>query len=184
MRLFAALPLPAPVVDALAAQASAWRDTGWPVRWVAPASLHVTLRFFGEVPPIAETPLRDMLDGAARGTGLLVLEPVAFRAVPPGRRARLLWLELAAEPALELLAHRVERGAAALGFEPARETFRPHVTLARVRQGERLPAAAARHVEAAAVPPAFDAGELVLYESRLGAGAPRYVRRHASPLAA
>jgi 2'-5' RNA ligase len=184
MRLFAALPLPAPVIDALSAQASAWRGEGWPLRWVAPASLHVTLRFFGEVAPADETALRDMLDGAARGTGMLWLAPVAFRAHPPGRRARLLWLELAAEPALELLAHRVERGAAALGFEPARATFRPHVTLARVRPGERLPATTARRVEAAAVPPAFDAGELVLYESRPGEGAPRYARRHASPLAA
>jgi 2'-5' RNA ligase len=184
MRLFAALPLPAPVVDAIVATQAGWRDAGWPVRWVEAGSLHVTVRFFGEVAPEREPSVRAMLDEAARGTGLLVLSPVAMRVVPAGRRARLVWLELAPEPALELLVHRVERGAAALGFEPAHETVRPHVTLARVRTGERLPAEAARRVAAGGLPGSFTADGLVLFESRLGAGAPSYVRRHASALAA
>ncbi|HEX5632326.1 MAG TPA: RNA 2',3'-cyclic phosphodiesterase, partial [Gemmatimonadales bacterium] len=169
MRLFAALPLPAPVLDALVATQAGWREAGWPVRWVGAESLHVTVRFFGEVEPEREPSVRAMLDEAARGTGMLVLNPVAMRTFPAGRRARLVWLELAPEPALELLAHRVERGAAALGFEPAHETFRPHVTLARVRKGERLPAEAARRVAAGRVPGPFTADGLVLFESRPGA---------------
>jgi 2'-5' RNA ligase len=184
MRLFAALPLPPSTVQALALLQSGWRGAGWPLRWVAPASLHVTVRFFGEVAPEVAGPLGTMLDDAARGTGPVTLEPVAVRPFPAGARARLVWLELAAEPALELLAHRVELGATALGLVPARETFRPHVTLARVERDARLPREAGPRIAAASLPATFSVEELHLMESHLGAGAPRYEARHVSALAA
>ena len=184
MRLFAALPLPEDTLEALVALQSGWRTAGWPLRWVAPAALHVTLRFFGEVDPPLDTALAGMLDAAAHETGLVVLEPVAVRPFPRGARTRLVWLELSAEPALELLAHRVEQGAMALGLTPARETFRPHVTLARVERDARLPREAAPRISAAELPGAFGVGEVRLLESHLGGGPPRYEVRHVSPLAA
>jgi RNA 2',3'-cyclic 3'-phosphodiesterase len=184
MRLFAALPLPDATVAALAAVQDGWRDAGWPLRWTAPASLHVTLRFFGEVDPALAPRLGAMLDAAAQGTGEVVLEPVALRPYPGGARARIVWLELASEPALELLAHRVEQGAVALGLEPAREMFRPHVTLARVARNATLPREAAPRIAAAVLPGAFGVAALQLMESHLGSGPPRYDVRHVSPLAA
>jgi len=184
MRLFAALPLPHATIDAIAALQAEWRGAGWPLRWVRPASLHVTLRFFGEVAADVAAGLGRMLDEAAQGTGLLVLEPVALRPHPGGTRARLVWLELGAAPALELLAHRVEQGSAALGLPPARETFRPHVTLARVSREARLPREAADRIAAALLPGTFVVDALHLMESHLGSGPPRYDVRHVSPLAA
>lgn len=184
MRLFAALPLPRSTIDTIGALQAEWHEAGWPVRWVAPASLHVTVRFFGEVTPELADRLAGMLDEAAHDTGMLVLAPTALRPFPGGARARLLWLELGAEPALELLAHRVEQGCAALGLRPARETFRPHVTLARVTRDARLPSEAVARISAAPLPEAFGVGELQLMESHLSSGPPRYVVRNVSPLAA
>ena len=184
MRLFVALPLPRATVDAIAEAQAGWREAGWPVRWVPAASLHVTMRFCGEVTADVAARLSGMLDEAARDTGMLVLEPTAMRPFPGGARARLVWLELGAEPALELLAHRVEQGCAALGLAPARETFRPHVTLARVAREARLPRDATARIVAAPLPAVFSVGELHLMESHLGSGPPRYDVRHVSPLAA
>jgi RNA 2',3'-cyclic 3'-phosphodiesterase len=184
MRLFAALPLPSATVAALAGLQADWREAGWPLHWVRPASLHITLRFFGEVTAGIAQGLGGMLDEAARGTGLLVLEPVALRPFPGGARARLVWLELGTAPALELLAHRVEQGSAVLGLPPACETFRPHVTLARVAREARLPREAADRIGAAPLPDAFSVDALHLMESHLGSGPPRYDVRHVSPLAA
>src|SRR5580698_4252691 len=48
MRLFTALALPAPVIDHLSSLIGAFPDPP-PTRWVPPASLHVTLNFFGPV---------------------------------------------------------------------------------------------------------------------------------------
>jgi 2'-5' RNA ligase len=184
MRLFVALPLPRPTLDAIAALQEGWRQSRWPLRWVPSASLHVTVRFCGEVTADVAAQLSDMLDQAARDTGMLVMEPTALRPFPGGARARLVWLELGAEPALELLAHRVEQGCASLGLEPVRETFRPHVTLARVAGEARLPRDATERIAAAPLPAVFSVGELHLMESHLGSGPPRYDVRHVSPLAA
>ena len=184
MRLFAALPPPDRTLRTLAEWRDGWRDPAWPVRWVRPASLHVTLRFFGEVPEAMAPALGRMLDDAGKDTGLLVLEPTAVRSFPGGARARVVWLELWPEPALELLAHRVEQGSTALGLAPAREPFRPHVTLGRVERTARLPREAAARVAGAPLPAPFSVGELHLMESHLGSGPPRYAVRHVSALAA
>ena len=184
MRLFVALPLPRSTVDAISGLQAGWREAGWPVRWVSSGSLHVTVRFCGEVTADVAAQLTGLLDEAARDTGMLVMEPTALRPFPGGARARLVWLELSAEPALELLAHRVEQGCTSLGLEPARETFRPHVTLARVAREARLPRDAAERIAAAPLPAVFSVGELHLMESHLGSGPPRYDVRHVSPLAA
>jgi len=184
MRLFAALPLPTSTVTALAGLQAEWQKADWPLRWVEPASMHVALRFFGAVEEELAGALADMLDAAARDTGHVLLQPAALRAFPGGARARLVWLELAAEPALELLAHRVEQGATALGLAPARETFRPHVTLARVEREARLPREAGPRIASAPMPETFGVEELHLMESHLGAGRPRYDVRHVSRLAA
>lgn len=184
MRLFAALPLPPHVAQALDAARLASESEDWPVRWVAPAALHVTVAFFGEVPPASEPLLRGVLDEAVRGTGPLALESLGVRPFPHGARARMVWLELAGEPALELLAHRVALGARAAGVATDGAAFRPHVTLGRVARGARLPRVAAARLASVAPPAAFVVDRVTLVESRLGAGPPRYEVRHAAPLVA
>ncbi len=182
MRLFAAVPLPGAVREALAAAQAPLREAGWPVRWVAPESLHLTLRFFGEVEPGLAEPLGDALASAAAGTGPLPLSPLGIEAWPVGRRARLLWLALDPVPALELLVHRLESAVANLAVAPSEAAFRPHVTLGRLAHGERLPGDAAARVGRLAVPEAFLATEVVLYESRLQGGPPRYLARRSVTL--
>lgn len=99
-----------------------------------------------------------------------------------GRRAaRVVWLGLArgAEPAAEL-ARAVESVCREAGLEPEPRPFRPHITLARARARAGAPAP-----ELPLPPrlPAWRAGEMVLFESRLGGGKPpRYVPLERYPL--
>ena len=51
MRLFAALPIPDPAREEVAALLTRLRASDWPVRWVGDEGLHVTLKFYGEVAP-------------------------------------------------------------------------------------------------------------------------------------
>jgi 2'-5' RNA ligase len=55
-------------------------------------------------------------------------------AFPNFRRARVVWLGVGQDPRLELLHHDVEVACERLGFEVEGRPFRPHLTLARVRQ--------------------------------------------------
>jgi 2'-5' RNA ligase len=139
--------------------------------------LHISLKFFGEVPPGRLEVIEEAVRAAVPGTGALPLRLAEIGAFPGERRARVIWVGLDAPPALELLQDRLERRAEAIGFPPEGNPFRPHVTLARVREGHRLPAGALESLRGRYDAVAFLASELVLYESVLGRAGPRYEPR-------
>jgi len=134
-RLFAALVPPARLQAELHAQARA-RLAPLVTRLRIPdaPSLHVTLRFFGDVDPGCAGALEGELARrlrAARAPELVIGAAGSFG----GDRPRVLWLALddRTEPRLLDLAARAERAAIAVGLEPEARAFRPHLTLARVR---------------------------------------------------
>jgi 2'-5' RNA ligase len=173
-RLFAAIPIPAPASDRIAALLAEVRDQRWPVRWVSETGLHLTLKFYGEVPDERVEVIAEAVGFAVQGTGTLPLALEGVGAFPSLERARVVWVGVEPAPALELLQDRIERGAEPLGFAPEGVPFRPHVTLGRVREGERLPPAAVRRLAALELAEPFVADALVLYESRLDRRRPEY----------
>lgn len=178
MRLFAALPLPADTAQAVAQLQDALREADWPIRWVPRESLHVTLSFLGNVDDALMTPVARALDDAGTGEAPIPLEVRGVEAIPSVRRCRLLWVGLEAPPALEFLADRFARACAGLGISGDEQAFRPHITLGRMRDGGRLPEGATRRLESLPLPDPFVVNSLVLFESELGGGPPRYVARH------
>jgi 2'-5' RNA ligase len=166
MRLFVALALPAGVRAALAA----WGDTVAPavMRRTPAENLHVTLAFLGSRPPEDAGAVADVLRAVARPVGELAVDGALW--LPP-RRPGVLAVALRAGPALgELHADLVAALTTRVGFEPERRPLRPHVTVARARRGERLPATDV------APPPqrSFVPEALVLYRSHTGPGGARY----------
>jgi 2'-5' RNA ligase len=177
MRLFAAVPVPDPARGQILGLLAHLREGGWPVRWVHDEGLHMTLKFFGEVAPERLDVIAEALRYAAAGAGPLALRLGNLGAFPSRSRPRILWVGLEAPPSLELLQDRIERGCEAIGFPPEGAPFQPHVTLGRVREGQRLPVGGLDdHAEIFERVP-FVAQELVLYESLLTTGGPRYESR-------
>jgi len=183
MRLFAAVPITEPARGQIAGLLTRLREQGWPLRLVHDHGVHLTLKFFGEVPPGRLEVIEEAVRASVPGTGMLSLRLAEIGAFPNPRRPRIVWLGLEAPPALELLQDRLERRAEAIGFPPEGTPFRPHVTLARVREGQRLPPGALESLAGRYEPVGFLASELVLYESVLGRGGPRYEPRLTMELA-
>jgi 2'-5' RNA ligase len=177
MRLFAALPIAEPARGEIVKLLARLRELGWPLRLVHDQVLHLTMKFFGEVPPGRLEVIEEAVRAAVPGTGALALQLAGIGGFPDSRRPRIIWVGLDAPPGLELLQDRLERLAEAIGFPPEGTPFRPHVTLARVREGHRLPAGALESLEAEYQPLGFLASELVLYESVLGREGPHYEPR-------
>jgi 2'-5' RNA ligase len=177
MRLFAALPIAEPARGEIAKLLAGLRKSGWPLRLVHDHVLHLTMKFFGEVPPGRLEVIEEVVRAAVPGTGVLPLQLAGIGAFPDFRRPRIIWVGLEAPPALELLQDRLERRAEAIGFPPEGTPFRPHVTLGRVREGQRLPPGALESLEGVYDPVSFLASELVLYESVLSRDGPRYEPR-------
>ena len=136
IRLFAALMLP----DA-AAEAVAPLRGGVPgARWSPRENLHVTLRFFGEV----DEARADDLDVEL---GRIAVEPFAVDlagvgAFGEGRDLHAIWAGVAPSAALSRLAARCETAARRAGLKPDTRVYKPHVTLAYLRQAEPAEVAA------------------------------------------
>jgi 2'-5' RNA ligase len=177
MRLFAAVPIPEPARAQILDLLSHLREGNWPVRWVHDEGLHMTLKFFGEVAEERLDVIIEALRFAANGAGSLSLKLGPLGAFPTRSRPRILWVGIEAPTALELLQDRIERGSEAIGFPPEGSPFQPHVTLGRVREGQRLPAHGLDDYAESFEPVPFVAQELVLYESVLTTGGPRYESR-------
>jgi 2'-5' RNA ligase len=177
MRLFAAVPIPEPARGEIARLLARLREPGWPLRLIHDHGLHLTMKFFGEVPPGRLEVIEEAVRAAVPGTGALSLRLAEIGAFPNFRRPRIIWVGLDAPPALELLQDRLERLSEAIGFAPDGQPFRPHVTLARVREGQRLPPGALESLAGAYEPVPFLASELVLYESLPDRVGPRYEPR-------
>lgn len=177
MRLFAAVPLPDPARTQVLKLLSRLREGGWPVRWINDESLHITLKFFGEVANDRLDVIGEAMRYAAQGAGALSLRLGELGAFPTKSRPRVLWIGVEAPPALELLQDRIERGSEAIGFPPEGVPFQPHVTLGRVREGQRVPAGGLEDFADGFEQVPFVAQELVLYESLLTTRGPRYESR-------
>lgn len=182
MRLFAAIPLPERARQECAAVLAAARESGWPVRWVRDETAHITLKFFGEVAPERLDVIAEAVETAAAGGSAVALRLNSLGAFPTFRRPRVVWLGVEAPPALELLRDRLERQAEAIGFAPEGTPFRPHITLGRVREGQRLPPGALERCGIAAAGDSFLGDSVVLYQSELTPRGPQYTPRLTLPL--
>ncbi len=177
MRLFAALPLAEEARREVAGLLGRLRERNLPVRWVGDEGLHLTLKFYGEVPGERLEVIQEAVRSAGEGAAPLPLRLADLGAFPGLSRPRVLWIGIEAPPALEILQDRLERRSEAIGFPPEGAPFRPHLTLGRVREGQRCRleqvAEAAEDYERVG----FLAGDLVLYESVRAGGKPGYEAR-------
>ncbi len=178
MRLFIGIPLPAAAEVQVAAILRRLRAREWSVRWVRDRGLHLTLKFFGETTTDRVDAITEMLTFATAGIHPLTLTLSGAGVLPSVRQPRVIYLGIDADPGLELLQDRIERGADALGFSPEGRPFRPHITLGRIREGHRLPDGWQTDLERIPSGDAFLADRVVLFESELTAAGPSYAIRH------
>ena len=145
VRCFAAVSLPAPLLAEAVAVLAELRVAVTGVKWVRPDALHATLKFFGEIPEAELPPLVDALRRAARTAHPAPISLVGAGTFPPRGAPRVVWLGMEdADGKLAALHATVDRAAESRGFAPERRRFHPHLTLGRVRRGQRpqgLPAA-------------------------------------------
>lgn len=125
LRLFAALDIPDEVAQRLLALMRGVPGAKWRPR----DNLHLTLRFFEEVPEPVADDLDAALDEIARETApfAVQLKGAGFFG---GDDPHALWVGVAPSDALNVLAGRCERAARRAGLKAEARKFTPHVTLA------------------------------------------------------
>jgi len=153
------------------------------VRWTAPAGLHVTLQFLGEVRGAHVPAVSAALAEAAARHAPPPLAVDAVGAFPTPVQPRILWAGVSGD--LAGLAADVGAALAPVGYPPETRPFHAHVTLGRVRRpGPLGPLRAALAGLGRPDGLAWTAREVVLYRSHLRSSGSVYEALAQVPLSA
>ncbi|MBA2486594.1 MAG: RNA 2',3'-cyclic phosphodiesterase [Nitrospira sp.] len=114
------------------------------IRWVQPDSMHLTLKFLGDMPDESIEPLRAAIEPVGLAHQPLRLPLERLGAFPCLQQPRVFWVgpseswEQGHEAQRLMALHRaVEDCCQAAGFVPEGRPMNPHLTLARIKEGER-----------------------------------------------
>ncbi len=104
------------------------------VKWVDPQSIHLTLKFLGNIAADRTGDIIRAMNEAARGIPPFQLTIGGLGVFPNPRRAQVAWVGLSGQvDKLARFQAQLEASLARLGFAPETRPFSPHLTLARLR---------------------------------------------------
>jgi len=145
------------------------------ISWTRPASIHLTLKFLGEVDEGRIEEIGRALEGAAFSTPPFTVTANRVGAFPSLKAPRVIWAGIEDSAELAALQKRIDEALSTLGFEPEQRAFRPHLTICRVKSPSEGRALGRTISETA---PELDerwtAASFALYRSVLGSGGARY----------
>ncbi len=184
MRIFFAVAVP----DSIRSAVSILRDRLSPrfpgVRWLRDESLHITLRFLGEVIPARIQAIVQDLSAANPPDGPFPVSLEGAGCFPLKGPPRVMWIGIAqGADCLSDLALHLEGRLRQLGFQPEKRRFSPHLTVGRMKG--RTEADLRRSVDHFRDRSwgEFTVSEFLLMESRLAAAGVRYTPVEKFPLA-
>jgi RNA 2',3'-cyclic 3'-phosphodiesterase len=178
VRLFVAVNLPPAEKERLDAVLDVLKRSALPFRWVESESLHITLKFLGEVPEAKYDSVVAAIARAGAGISPFDVDMGGFGAFPSRAQPRILWVAVGASALLGEAQRRVEDEMESLGFPREARPFHAHVTLGRARSrdggvvGEQLDRITALLVYKARV----RVESIDLMRSRTAPGGARYER--------
>lgn len=185
MRLFIALDIPAEVRERLSQYVERVRIYAPDARWARVESLHVTLKFIGEVNEAKIQEIKNALPQVMASPFEVSFNGTGFFPAP--KSARVFWAGVTAPDSLKHLAAAVESSVEKAGIPPEKRPYQAHLTLARAPEG-----GASRHCfrllqERLSAEPApqfgtMTAQEFFLYQSQIMRGGARYTKLQRFPL--
>lgn len=126
IRLFAAIPIPSEISDGL----FKLRQPIPGAKWIEPSDYHLTLCFVGDIDNRDATEFADELSR-------IEMTPFPLRIssldVFGGDDPHVLWAGISPSAELDNLQEKVKRASRSAGLKPDPKPFKPHVTLARLR---------------------------------------------------
>ena len=178
MRTFIAIELNDAVREALWALSLRLQQSGVRASWAKPRSMHLTLRFLGEIPVEDVGRIGDLLAPRYAGTEPFSLRVAEAGAFPNARKPSVVWAGVGPlEGHLAQVQSTAEEAARAIGLAAEKRRYRPHLTIARIRdaaKASKLAPVLAR--EGAFDGGSFSVGSVSLFSSELGPGGAVYER--------
>lgn len=114
------------------------------IAWVQPSSIHLTLRFLGDTDEQVLDSMREAMATIRRSHPTIQIPIDRLQAFPNLRQPRVLWigpsepwLKSDAAKQLTTLHREIEACCRSLGFMTEDKPFTPHLTVARIKTGDR-----------------------------------------------
>jgi len=106
------------------------------VRWVTPQGIHLTLKFLGDIPTDDSGKILEALRSPIQQVPAFWVQVSGLGMFPNARRPRVLWAGVEVQQeSLSSLQQRVEDTLAQMDYPTEKQTFSPHITMGRVRDG-------------------------------------------------
>lgn len=176
IRTFIAVEIPHEIKSHIADFQRELKPENFPIRWVKPNGIHITLKFLGEISEdlvenikteiFEKPPVREPFEIMVSGTGVF----------PNNKKPRVLWTGVTnGAEELAALAGKIDNRLGDL-FDIQKETraLRPHLTIGRVKKSYRI-----KNLERFISPDilyagSFSVNEIVLMKSVLTPAGPEY----------
>jgi 2'-5' RNA ligase len=186
IRSFIAVDLPEETRKLLEDIQRELKQCGAAVRWVKPRSIHLTLKFLGNIHPDQVEDIALAVAQEIRDYPPITLRPASLGAFPSLKKPRVIWVGMEGEvQRLNGIQAQVEKALEPLGFVREKRGFRPHLTIGRVKDRRRLQSLVDAMATLDMEPfNSFDADEIILYKSDLRPTGAIYTKLHRMPLAA
>lgn len=135
LRAFIAFQLPDPVVSHIREiQADLKKRPDLRLKWVRPETVHLTLKFLGNIRPDAVSGISDAMKEAAATCPPLSFSVKGLGAFPTPKKARVVWLGLSGDThQLIQFQKTLDSRLEPLGFARENRPFRAHLTMGRAK---------------------------------------------------
>jgi RNA 2',3'-cyclic 3'-phosphodiesterase len=183
MRTFIALDLPSEIRSHLSDYVDQVRQFAPDARWARIESLHVTLKFIGEVSDAKVEEIKTALTQVKGKPFAIEFKDIGFFPAP--KSARVFWAGVNAPDDLTQLAEATESAVEKVGIACEKRPYHAHLTLARAPEGARHCFRLLQERLSAEPAPQFGtmtAQEFFLYQSQIMRGGARYTRLQRFPL--
>lgn len=140
IRSFLAVDPPREIIDAIGMiQDRLKKNIQGDIRWVRPQGIHLTLKFFGAISESDVANISLVVENTTSNIAPFTLGIKRVGAFPDVKRPRVLWLGMDGDvDTLIRLQKEVDAELQKYGFEKEDRTFRPHLTLARIKDPRGL----------------------------------------------
>jgi 2'-5' RNA ligase len=176
-RVFCAFELPESVRVRMKEHAERVREavTDAAASWSRPENIHLTMKFFGNVEQAKTPVISDVLARVAKEFSPIEIAVGGTGVFPRPSRPQVLWIGIDDRTgALAGLQKRVEDECAREGCPKEDRAFRPHLTIARIRNPHNANRLAEAHLRLEFAPVELVLNELVLFRSELSPKGSKY----------
>jgi RNA 2',3'-cyclic 3'-phosphodiesterase len=184
IRAFVALKLPENIISSIKRVQEEVKRYRFPVRWVRPENIHLTIKFFGDIAESDIGKIGAVLNDFAGSYAPLSLSAKGAGVFPGIARPRIIWTGISGDTSLLLdLRNCLEKRFYETGFKKEERPFKGHLTIGRFRDktdsGKLLEALKKVYDFESEI---FVAGKLYLYKSDLKPEGPAYTELLEAPL--